>query len=429
MTSPPTFLVELLDEVLHFLHTDRDVESLRNCSYASQTLRPLSQKLLFQEIQFTYDMPGWDDIANKPTKRVTLWKAFNNLLDRSPHLSAYVKALDITQGAWIQMFEVDGIDSLTKICNRLTNKQKISIRLDHKFGKAVMLFWALFPSKVRAALLQSLTTPSMVEIDLSGILDFPAALLSGFPTTLKKLTLRSLNVNASIIRQLDSAEFGPNNLQSTAQHRFSLDALVICGIPPPGNMFRWLTSNICPIDFRQVRDLVLAMNESREVDDNFTDLKDLENFLEVFSSNLKRLTIRLGPPHGERLPWYLNRWKWWPYPIAPPDIARTLPSLNFLELECLWYGRADDATRTLSWINEILNKLSGMRMQTIVLNMEIYMKEHELQEIGWDTLTSCLDDKLKSIIKLRFSGLKEGGKEIFLQNEILRSFPKGIVFV
>ncbi|KDR83212.1 hypothetical protein GALMADRAFT_134699 [Galerina marginata CBS 339.88] len=431
MINASIFRVELFERILLNVHDNRDVEGLRNCSYASQTLRPLSQKLLFREIRLTLDETQRPSTsAEEPmVARLCLWQAFSDLLDRSPHLCGFVHTLQITRDVLTWMTEKGEDDNLEKILNRLPNLQKLFIVLG-KENASDNDFWGLIAPRIQNALLECLYSPKIVDIDLSGLPFFPAAHFDGFPATLKRLTMTVLKFELDMLDLLKSNDHADPKT-TIARYRFALKNLVIRDVAQPGPTLNWLSSDICPLNMLQVQDLTFAPLDPRGQTMTET-LKDHECLLKRFLS-ITKLRYRLCSPNMEANHWSRSGWNIYydPYTLPPTDIARIFPSLRSLELESSWrYLPEQEAyMHPTSWINNLLKMSANMGLESIVLHMSIHIDGEALEEVDWDKLLSGLDHRLKSIIELRISGLDLAGEKILLQNEVLKSLPKRIVFL
>ncbi|KIL56267.1 hypothetical protein M378DRAFT_532003 [Amanita muscaria Koide BX008] len=187
----PVLPVDVLDEILSQLTDETSESTLRSCSLVCHSFRRMAQKILFDFI-FSVRLP--------PAKRSNQYRIFGPphaerdppqppklvaLVKLAPHLIKYIKQLRIIHDTFMRTLDdrasTDLADALEIFFRKATNLR--SLKLD-------FLSWHDIPPRLQDAILLLISVPSIQDITLEYVKNFPANLVQNLPPLLKSLSLK-----------------------------------------------------------------------------------------------------------------------------------------------------------------------------------------------------------------------------------------------
>ena len=193
--------VELLEYLLSLFLAQRDFKSLKSLACVNALFCTISQRLLLRKAY----LPEHKFFPNIPSPPPSYH--FLHDLDRSPHLAEYIRSLTLER-SWQDvrarggsrndppMSEVSD-DSVAHVLQRFNGLQKFAV-----FGRKSQISkkpsqpsaWTSFSLLFQKSLIQCISSPNLIELDLTAIGDFPASMLAQC-TALTHLSVTSLALN------------------------------------------------------------------------------------------------------------------------------------------------------------------------------------------------------------------------------------------
>ena len=153
-TLTPTFPTELVDQILGFLHSDRDYDTLKTCS---DIFPQLVDRHLYSQISICED----DTINNEGTYTVDHNDFSLMLLDR-PHIANYVRRIRVFMSGRCA-FEQAQVSS---ILSNLSQIESIAL-------SAYRHSWNNLDPMFRTAIQNSIRLPSVKEVEIRFFDSFP----------------------------------------------------------------------------------------------------------------------------------------------------------------------------------------------------------------------------------------------------------------
>jgi len=178
----PVFPLELLEIIIGFLEEDEDTESLKSWALTSRSLVHRSQSSIFKTVKLLPD-PSRHDWYEQ---LLPITSRFIELLESNPALALYIRTLYYCA----RRFDYYWPD-IANALRKLTGVKKLVLTSRMGTDEDAWMNWIWLDGSVRSALEDIITSPSLVELHLSSVYNFPA-LLIGSVQNLQNLTLHHI---------------------------------------------------------------------------------------------------------------------------------------------------------------------------------------------------------------------------------------------
>ncbi|KDR83204.1 hypothetical protein GALMADRAFT_239042 [Galerina marginata CBS 339.88] len=426
---------ELLESIIDILFKEQDFVTLKLCSYVNQFFRVLSQSRLFRKVTFVNSKGHSPTSALNSNESMSSYEpalSFNDNLDSSPHIASYVQGLTMPC-TWIRMSSGSGNPThwlqrdrgLPRLLPRLIDLRCLAfpgkrITTRNMLHQSWPRRWFMFSAAIRTALITTLASNTLTELNITGIGLFPSNLFKSC-STLRRLSITTLQTDDPDVQPSCNSDHVDN--QGSFSGNLSLktnrlEYLHLEDLSKLEEVLAWLLLAGCPLDITRLRAFSLSPERVEDVENvtKFSTIMEVLSDLRIDVTRSCDISVSYNT-FGETIERY----------SAPPPDFRCFKAVKSLTVIAFLVGifpqqiLYNNLSSPILWITKLVEGFPLLSQLVLNLSFLGFTEAPEIIQLlhdDWVQLGHCISNANSPgfSAEMNINGLDAAGAEILWQD-------------